>query len=253
MLQILLADAGISFPVLVLMMALAFLTAVFHSVSGLAGALLLVILLTPLVGLKTAVPIVAVAVAISNVTRLWVFHKELLIPIFTAILVTALPGMVIGALLFVYMPVQVIAICFAAFLLLSIPGRRMFEKRGVKIGRNGFFAVGPVYGLVSGVTMGAGLILAPFFLGAGMVRGQIVAMTAAIGIVLNVTKTIVFGASPLLNWQLFAIGVVLGVCTMPGAYVGRWILQRTSVRVHTLLVEGIMVAGGIFFLARAIY
>ncbi len=252
MLQSLLADAGISFPLLLLMMVLAFLTAVFHSVSGLAGALLLVILLTPMVGLKTAVPIVAVAVAISNITRLWVFRKDLLMPIFTAIMITALPGMIIGALMFVYMPVQIISILFSAFLLLSIPGRRIFEKRGIKVSRAGFLAVGPVYGLISGVTMGAGLILAPFFLGAGMVRGQIGAMTAAIGIILNLTKTVVFGASPLLNWQLLAIGVILGLCTMPGAYVGKWILQRTSVRVHTFLVEGIMAAGGIFFLARAI-
>lgn len=253
MLQSLLAEAGISLPMLFLMMLLAFLTSVFHSVSGLAGALFLVILLTPMVGLKTAVPLVAVAVAISNVTRLWVFRKELVLPIFIPIIVTALPGMIIGAVMFVYMPVQVISICFAAFLLLSIPGRRMFEKKGVKVGYKGFYLVGPVYGLVGGVTMGAGLLLAPFFLGAGLVRGQIGAMTAAIGIVLNITKTIVFGASPLLNWPLFIIGILLGMCTMPGAWVGRWILQRTSVRVHTLLVEAIMAAGGLFFLIRAIF
>jgi len=101
--------------------------------------------------------------------------------------------------------------------------------------------------------MGAGLLLAPFFLGAGMVRGQIVAMTAAIGIALNLTKTIVFGSSPLLNAPLIGVGIILGLCTMPGAFVGKWILNRTSVRAHTLLVEGIMVAGAVFFFFRAIF
>ncbi|MGE3244764.1 MAG: TSUP family transporter [Beijerinckiaceae bacterium] len=252
MLQSLLADTGITLPMLLLMMALAFLTAVFHSVSGLAGALFLVILLTPMLGLKTAVPIVAVAVAISNVTRLWVFHKELNIPIFRAIMLTSLPAMFLGAVLFVYMSATVISVCFGLFLLLSIPGRRYFETRGYKAGPREFMMIGPVYGIVSGVTMGAGLLLAPFFLGAGLRRGEIGAMTAAIGIVLNITKTVVFGASPLLTGPLFLIGAILGICTMPGAYAGRWILQRTSIRVHTFLVEGIMIAGALFFLYRAI-
>lgn len=251
MLQTLLADAGIS-PLTMLIMALAaFGTAVFHSVSGLAGALFLVILLTPLLGLKIAVPIVAVAVFMSNLTRLWVFRKELLPEILKPLLLTAMPGMVIGAVGFVYMPARAISILFAVFLIVSIPGRRMVQGRGVKVGPKGFLALGPVYGLISGVTMGAGLILAPFFLGAGMVRGQIVAMTAAIGIVLNLTKTIVFGASPLLNLPLIMIGIILGLCTMPGAYIGRWILQRTSIRAHVFLVEGIMIAGAVFFLVRA--
>lgn len=253
MIQQLLTDVGVTVPTLLFMMAAAFLTAVFHSVSGLAGALLLVIILTPIVGIKIAVPVVAVAVTISNLTRFWVFRKELRLPIFYAIMVTALPGMIIGAIAFVKLPVQALSVLFGAFLLLSIPGRRVFEHRKIKVQTKSFLAVGPVYGLISGVTMGAGLLLAPFFLGAGMVRGQIVAMTAAIGIALNLTKTIVFGASPLLNPPLIGVGIILGLCTMPGAYVGKWILNRTSVRVHTALVEGIMIAGAIFFFYRALF
>ncbi|MDP4594401.1 MAG: sulfite exporter TauE/SafE family protein [Beijerinckiaceae bacterium] len=253
MFQTMLADVGITIPVLLLMMAAAFLTAVFHSVSGLAGALFLVILLTPLLGLKVAVPLVAVAVTISNLTRFWVFHKELHVPIFSYIMITALPGMIIGAIMFVYMPVRAVLILFGTFLLISIPGRRMFEHRNIKVQPKGFLAVGPVYGLISGATMGAGLILAPFMLGAGLIRGQIVAMTAAIGIALNLTKIIVFGASPLLNWPLVGVGVILGLCTMPGAYAGKWILNRTSVRIHTFLVEGIMIGGAVFFFYRAFF
>ena len=253
MLQDLLTNIGIDLPTLLIMMIAAFGTAVFHSVSGLAGALFLVILLTPLLGLKVAVPLVAVAVTISNLTRFWVFHKELNVTIFTYIMITALPGMVIGAIMFVHMPVQTVLVLFGAFLVLSIPGRRMFEHRNIKVQPRGFLAVGPVYGIIGGVTMGAGLVLAPFFLGAGLVRGQIVAMTAAIGIALNLTKTIIFGTSPLLNLPLIGVGIILGLCTMPGAWAGKWTLARTSIRAHTFLVEGIMVGGAVFFFYRAFF
>ena len=234
------------------MMIAAFITAVFHSVSGLAGALLLVIILAPFLGVKLVVPLVAVTVIFSNITRLWVFRHELLVPIFIPIVATALPGMVIGSLIFVYLPVKTISILLGAFLALSIPGRRFMKNKDVKVGRVGFLTIGPIYGLISGVTMGAGLILAPFFLGAGMVGRQIVAMTAAIGITLNITKTIVFSTSPLMSFSLLGIGIIMGLCTIPGAYVGRSILNRTSIHVHTILIECVMLAGAVFFFSQAL-
>lgn len=253
MLQTIMAGVGIDATMLLVMLLAAFLTAVFHSVSGLAGALLLVIVLGPLLDLKTVVPLVAVAVIISNVTRLWVFRHELDRPIFLSIIITALPGMVAGAFIFIYLPVTTIALILGIFLAVSVPGRRFLKRRGVKVGRLGFALIGPIYGVISGVTMGAGLMLAPFFLGAGIVGGRIVAMTAALGITLNITKTIIFGASPLLNLPLLGVGVMMGLCTIPGAYVGRWILQKTSIRVHTLLTEMVMVAGAAFFFSQALW
>ena len=251
-LQNIMADVGINSTTLLIMAFAAFITAVFHSVSGLAGALLLVISLAAFLSIKTVVPVVAVAVIISNITRFWVFRRELVTPIFISLIVTALPGMVIGALVFVYLPVNTIALLPGIFRAASVPGRRAMENRGIKVGRAGFSAIGPVYGVISGVTMGAGLMLAPFFLGAGLVGGQIIAMTAALGITLNITKTIVFGASPLLNIPLIVVGIIMGLCTIPGAYVGRWILQRTPIRIYTKLVEGVVLIGAVFFFSQAL-
>jgi len=250
--QSIMADVGIDFYLLTFMVLAAFLSAVFHSVSGLAGALLLVIVLSPLLGIKTAVPLVAVTVLVSNIARVWVFRKDLLMPIFISIIVTALPGMIAGAFIFVYMPVKTIALLLGLFLAISVPGRRALNKHGIKVGRSGFSIVGMVYGLVSGVAMGSGLILAPFFLGAGIVGVQIAAMSAILGVVLNITKTIIFGTSPLLSFSMIGIGLIMGLCTIPGAFVGRWILLRTSIHVHTILIEGVMLAGAIFFLSQAL-
>ena len=50
----------------------AFDTALFHSVAGFAGALLLSVCLAPLIGVKEVIPVVALAMIISNVNR--TFH-----------------------------------------------------------------------------------------------------------------------------------------------------------------------------------
>jgi len=247
----LLDGTTISPAMLGFMILMAFLSAVYHSVSGLAGALLLVIILSPFLGIKVAVPVVAVSTLISNIARYWVFRHQFNLPVFLSIIVAAFPGMIIGALVFVALPVKTIAFFIGLFLLLSIPGRRFMANKGISVGRLGFSAVGGIYGLVGGVTMGSGLLLAPFFLGAGITGGQIVAMTSMLGTTLNLTKIVIFGASPLLNFNLLIIGGIMGLIAAPGAYIGRWILSKTSARAHVLLVEGIMAAGAVFFFWQA--
>ena len=245
-------EVGISLTTFILMLLAAFIASLFHTVSGFAGALIMVISLAPILGIKTVVPVVAVSALINNITRLWVFRRDLVKPIFFSLIVTALPGMVIGAFIFVYLSVQTIALVLGIFMILSVPGRRLLKNRGVQVGRWGFAAIGPAYGVIAGVTMGAGLMLAPFFLGAGLVGSQIIAITGAIGVTLNMTKVIVFGASPLLNFPLICVGLILGLCTIPAAYAGRWILQRTPIRVHTILVEVVILAGAAFFFSQGL-
>ncbi|HSM20190.1 MAG TPA: hypothetical protein VK844_07475, partial [Hyphomicrobiales bacterium] len=63
-------------PLLLLLVAvIAFATAVFHSVGGFAGALILTITLAPILGVKETIPIVATAMVVSNTTRVWAFRK----------------------------------------------------------------------------------------------------------------------------------------------------------------------------------
>ena len=44
--------------------------------------------------------------------------------------------------------------------------------------------------------------------------------------------------------------LVIGLSTVPGNYAARWILGRTSVRLHARLLEAIVLVGGLSLLAR---
>ena len=91
MLETIMAEVGISPTTFILMLIAAFIASLFHTVSGFAGALIMVISLAPILGIKTVVPVVAVSALINNMTRLCVFRRDLVKPIYFSLIVTALP------------------------------------------------------------------------------------------------------------------------------------------------------------------
>jgi len=95
------------------------------------------------------------------------------------------------------------------------------------------------------------VMLVPFLIGAGLAGEIMIGTVAMLGFSLNVTKTIVFGMSPLLTNELMVTGILVGLCTIPGAFVGRWLVRNTSVRVHAQFMEIFIACGGILFLYEA--
>ena len=57
-----------------------------------------------------------------------------------------------------------------------------------------------------------------------------------------------FGFSPLLTQALAVQGMLIGLCTIPGAYLGRWIVRNTPIRIHTLFLETLVLCGASYFL-----
>jgi len=233
---------------IVLVALAAFATALFHSVAGFAGALLLSVCLAPLIGVRAVVPIVALAMIISNSNRILLFRNQIDWKAYRSIMITGLPSIVIGAVIYLYLPVKAIAIVMGCFLIISIPLRRVFKKRNYSVGYRGLSLVAIVYGVVSGTVFGGGMILGPFLLGAGIVGQGLVGLIAALGLTLNITKTLVFGAGDLLNREMISLGILVGVFTIPGGMLGKWIVKNTKLEVHTIIVEALMFVGGCYFL-----
>jgi len=230
----------------------AFGTAVFHAVGGFAGGLLLAICLAPILGVKETVPVTATAMIISNINRVWAFRAAVHWRKFAIVSGVSFPCIVASAIVYIKLPLAAVAVLLASFLALSVPLRRYMARHDFAVGPRGLAAAAIPYGLLSGSTFGAGMILAPFLLGAGLAGEALLGTVAAIGFGLNLTKSVVFGFSPLLGGVLMAKGVLIGLCTIPGTYLGRWIVRRTSIRVHTLYMEGLVLCGAAYFLWIAV-
>lgn len=228
--------------------ACAFLTATFHSVSGYAGGLLLAICLAPILGVKAVVPVLAMSLLISHTSRAWAFRRGFQWHIYRDVMITALPGIAFGAGIYALLPVAWVAVVLGVFLLASAPLRRLMQRANVTVGRGALMGAGVPFGVLSGAAIGAGLILAPFFLAAGLAGEALLGTMAVVAFTVNVVKTAVFSGFSVLTADLAVIGAAIGACTIPGNLLGRWIVRNTPIRVHIAMIEAVVAVGGLYFL-----
>ena len=238
---------------LLYMFAVAFATAVLHSVGGFAGGLLMAIALAPVLGVKETVPVTATAMMISHASRAWLFRKAVDWGAFQMLFIFGLPFIVLGVMFYVEMSDRAVALFLGCFLLVTMPLRRYLAGKSIAVPRKAIAAVAVPYGFLSGTSFGVGMILAPFMLGAGIMGEALVATVAVSGVVLNITKTVAFGLSPLLTAELAALGVALGLCTFPGHAAGRWAVRRISIRVHTLVLEIFVGVGAVYMIWKGLF
>ena len=239
-----------SLTALVYMGFAAFVTAILHTVGGFAGALMMAIAIAPAIGVKPTVPVVAVAMIVSHASRAWLLRNAVDWPAFRIIFLFALPFIIAGVYFYVELSEAVVGLFLGTLLLITLPLRRWLKGRSVQIPRASLAMIAMPYGFLAGASFGVGLILGPFLLGAGVAGEALIATVAVNGLLLNLIKTVTFGLSPLLTAELMLIGIGLGLCTIPGHYLGRLILQRTPVRIHTLFLEAFMLVGALYFMRQ---
>ena len=239
-----------TFGSIIYLVAAAITTAILHSVGGFAGALLLSIAISPVVGVKMTVPLVSVAMVVSHGLRAFLFRHSVDWRIFFLLFSVALPFILLGVYTYVGLSERAVGLFLGSLLLITLPLRRFLKNREIKIPRTAIAAVAVPYGFLSGASFGVGLILGPFLLGAGLSGEVLIATLAVQGFMLNLIKSVAFGLSPLLTSTDIAMGVLLGLCTFPGHYLGRKLVRNTSNTAHVLLLEGVMVIGAFYFISR---
>ncbi|HSS62964.1 MAG TPA: sulfite exporter TauE/SafE family protein [Gammaproteobacteria bacterium] len=231
---------------------LTFAGSVAAGLSGMGGGILIAIAITPVIGVKALIPTIAVTMMINHVARVWVFRQGVQWPPATAVLVTALPTTIVGSMVYVSMPPRAIAVVMGVFLIVFVPLRRYLARRAWRVGHAGLAGIGSVYGFLSGTTLGGGMLVIPALLGNGLVGTALIGTDAVIGLTILTTKVAAFGTMELLTPQLAVIGVLVGVVSVPGIYLARWMLDHTAVHLHTLIVEVLILGGGLSFLWRGI-
>lgn len=232
--------------------AAALATSAIHGATGVAGGFLLSAALAPLIGVKPIVPVISVALLISHSARALLnapdFHRRA----YLLISVPAVPCIVAGAVLYGHMSSSAIALLLAAVILASIPVRRWARRRNITATSASLSGAGSVYGLLSGASVGPGMLLIPFMLGYGLTKEAFVATLAVIALTTNVTRVAVFSSTSLLDAHYLAIGVLVGLLTVPGNYLGRAVLRRLTNESHAGFVDAMTVLGAANFIWLAL-
>jgi uncharacterized membrane protein YfcA len=228
-----------------------FLAAVVSGMSGFGTGLIISIFVAPLVGVQTLVPVMSVAMLFNNAGRLWAYFPTLDRRIFLVMMLSAIPASVLGAIVYVRLDTALISGMLGAVLIASVPLSRYLSRQQLRVGTATLAAVGGIFGFVSSIVLGAGMLVIAILLGLGLAGPALLATDAAIAVGTSLARMAMFGTLDALTVDLFLAGLLMGLCTIPGAWVAAWIMRRTDLRLHRLVVEALIVAGGLSFLWHA--
>ncbi len=221
----------------------ALVTGIIAAVAGFGGAVLLLPMLVWTFGVHDAVPIFAVAQLVGNSARAWFNRADLDLDVVRWFAIGAVPLAIVGAMAFAAAPAPLLQRLLGVFLIGAVVFRHS-RPGGGRIGLRAFALIGLVFGFLSGLVGTVGPLMAPFFLAYGLMKGAYIGTEALATLVMRVISLAVYGSSALLTEATLAIGLLIGIVLLIGAYVGRRILDRVPERIFPLLIELVLVVSG---------
>jgi uncharacterized membrane protein YfcA len=227
--------------------------AVVGAIGGFGTGIILAAALTPLIGFKAVIPVLAVAGVLINLGRFWFYRRSVNLPAVGRVLAGSLPMLVLGVWTYSLLDARALGVVLGLFVIASIPLRRFLKSREIAIGPAGMLAGAGVFGYASGIATGTGVILVSLLLGAGFAGPAVLATDALVTIILDVAKALLFGGFDLLDASAVSLGVIIGIATFPGSALGAWLTSRMGARLHVLAMEALIVAGGASMLAQALW
>ena len=244
-----LADVGALELLLVGFVALA--ASILGGLAGYGTGLVLPIFLAPVVGVANIVPVMAVGMAINNASRVAAFRNVIEWAHVKRILLLGMPACLAGAYGYTLLAGPTVALAIGSFLIISVPLRRWFTRAHGAIGAGTERLAGAGFGFINGGVPGAGTLLIAILMASGVQGAALIATDAVISVTMGIAKIALFRSLERLDVQLLLAGLLIGACTMPGAFIARWLLRHIPARIHTAFMEAVVIIGGASFLWRA--
>lgn len=224
--------------------AVCFFAAMLGSVSGMGAGMIVTLFITPIIGAKAVIPVISVLMLINNASRVWFYREGLQLSRVGLIAGVAVPMSALGALVYVRLEGAFVQLLLGLVLIASIPIRRWIEGQKITPSKTQIVAVSGVFGFLSSVIVGAGMLVIPMLMGLGLAGPALLATDGAIAVLVNLAKVIFFGSLDVLSLKLFLLAVAMGLCTIPGTWAGAWLVRRTSIKLHTAFIEALIIIGG---------
>ncbi len=235
-----------------LIAVIAVLAGVVGGIAGFGSSVLLLPLLTYTLGAKSAVPVMAVASLIGNISRVAVWWREVDWRAVAAYSATAVPSAAVGARTLVALDAKIVELALGAFLIGVVPFRRATAAHGIRVSRFGLAVGGAVLGFLTGIVASTGPVNAPLFLGYGLVKGPYISTEAASSAFVYLTKSGLFTVLGALPQRLALIGLAVGASLFVGALISKRLVELIAPEVFRSLLDGVLVAVGLWMLLAAL-
>ena len=213
------------------------ITAMIHGATGLAGGVLMVAILSHIIGVKQAVPVMACALLIGHFGRMVLYWRDTDERVARRILLFGCPSVVLGAYVFKLVDATLVSLLFVVLLATALPIRHWASRRKLRTGPGLLSVASVIWGALAGNVVGQGFFLAPFLLGTGMSRLSFVGTLATVTFVISLLRILVFSLSDVLNSSLLLLGLLIGLISLPGSWLGRQALQQLSNSAHEKIID----------------
>lgn len=202
------------------------------------GALLLLPLLTHVVGVSAAVPLLTIAQLVGNLSRVAFGVRDIRWRPVLLFLGTALPAAALGAWWFAALPKALMVrgkgIAILIFVVLKLRGLTFTPSPTLLL------IGGAVVGLLSGLVGSAGLLGAAIFLSLNLPPVAYVASEATTAVAMHLVKWIVYDAAIDLGTDFWPLAAAMSVAMIAGTWAGKRVIERLPLVKFRLLVAGLL-------------
>ncbi len=209
------------------------------TLTGQGGGLLLLLALSPVVGPHAALALTTPALLFGNAHRAFLYRREAAYGVAARVVAGALPGAFVGGLLVSRAPGWIIHVVLVALTLLAVA--RALGKVNVRVPTWSLPIAGFVVGALTGTAGGAGVLVAPLLLTAGLSGGAFVGTAGLVGTAMHVGRVIAYGATGLILREHAVPVVLLAGAIFVGNHAGERARSRLSDVTTTRLEYGALV------------
>jgi uncharacterized membrane protein YfcA len=226
------------------------------TVSGIVGtgsSIMLVPVLVYEFGPKQAVPIMAVAAIMANLSRILAWWREVDWRACAAYSITGIPAAALGARTLLVLPSRAVDISIGLFLIAMVPVRHWLARHEFKLSLWHLAIGGALIGFLTGIVVSTGPLSVPLFMFYGLTKGAFLATEAASSLGLYFSKSVTFERFGALTWDVGLKGLIAGSSLMVGAFIAKPFLLRLDPGVFRVVMDAIMLAAGLSMLWNAFH
>jgi uncharacterized membrane protein YfcA len=213
------------------------------------------IMLTPVLvyayGPKEAVPIMAVAAVMANLSRILAWWREVDWRACAAYSLTGIPAAALGARTLLALPSRSVDVAIGVFLIAMVPLRRLLARHDLKANRWHLALGGALIGYLTGIVVSTGPLSVPLFLFYGLTKGAFLATEAAASLGLYLSKSVTFERFGALTPDVAIKGLAAGSSLMFGAFIAKRFVLHLKPDAFRVMMDAIMATAGLSMLWNA--
>lgn len=230
-----------------------FVAGALSGVIGTGSSIMLLPVLVHAFGPKQAVPIMAVAAIMANLSRVLAWRREVDWKAVAAYALTGIPAAALGARTLLVLPAHIVELSLGFFFLAMVPVRHLLARLQWKASLWHLALAGAGIGFLTGIVLSTGPLSVPVFLAYGQVKGAFLATEAASSLFIYISKVLTFREFGALPVEVLLQGLIVGASLMAGTFAGKALVLRMSAAAHGRVLDGLLLCSGVALLWTAVY